>query len=510
MVRDGSAVGRGWRAPLVAGGLAVAACLASVPATEAATYEVGPGRTYTTLQAVAGLLNPGDLVLVDGNATYPGDATFRRPGAAGNPIVIRGVLVNGRRPVISGGTNTVHFRTDEIGSGADHYVFENFEVTGGSNRCIFHQAADLTLRNLVVHDCPAQGILGADWGSGSMTLELSEVYRCGSGTQNHQIYMATDEDNYPGSVFRMQHNYVHDALGGNNVKSRAARNEIYYNRIEGAYYHELELIGAECCDEGVVREDSDVVGNLLIKKGTNADFAVTRVGGDGTGQSWGRYRFVNNTIIVAGTAAVFRIFDGIESLEAHNNVFFRAGGQPVNLERTVEAVWSAGRQVAGSNNWVTAGSTNVPPEWSGTRGGADPGFANATGGDYTPGSGSPLIDGGASAVTGPPGYPFPGPLFPPAFHPPGPPGAFGQAIPRPARGQLDVGAFEGGALGPTLAIQDFSVQEGDSGAKTITITVTLSSASTSPVTVEWGTADVPSRGVKAIGDGPPEAADPRQ
>jgi len=36
---------------------------------------------------------------------------------------------------------------------------------------------------------------------------------------------------------------VHDGNGGNGVKSRAERNEIYYNWIEGSLYHELELIG---------------------------------------------------------------------------------------------------------------------------------------------------------------------------------------------------------------------------------------------------------------------------
>jgi hypothetical protein len=176
----------------------------------ATTYRVGPGRTYTTLQAVAGLLNPGDVVEVDGNATYPGDATFRRPGTAANPIVIRGVPVNGKRPFISGGTNTVYFRTDTINAGADHYVMEGFEITGGSNRCVFHQSDDLTLRDVVVHDCPAQGILGADWGSGFITIEHSEVYRCGGGTYNHQIYIGIDEDNHPDGVFRLQFSWVHD------------------------------------------------------------------------------------------------------------------------------------------------------------------------------------------------------------------------------------------------------------------------------------------------------------
>ncbi len=95
----------------------------------------------------------------------------------------------------------------------------------------------------------------------------------------------------------MQYCYIHDANGGNAVKSRAERNEIYYNWIEGALYHELELIGPDPAggvSEGAAREDSDVVGNVLRKRN---DFAVVRFGGDGTGQSNGRYRFVNNTVI---------------------------------------------------------------------------------------------------------------------------------------------------------------------------------------------------------------------
>ena len=204
--------------------LSLVAVIALASVAQAATYRVGPGRTYTNLEAVAGLLNAGDIVEVDGNATYP-SVTFTRRGTAANPIIIRGIRVNGLRPVISGGTNTVHFRTDTIGEGADHYVMEGFEITGGTSRCVFHQSDDVTLRDLVVHDCPAHGILGADWGAGSLTVEHTEVYRCGGGDSLHQIYASADQDNYPDSVFRLQYSYIHDANGGNNVKSRAARND---------------------------------------------------------------------------------------------------------------------------------------------------------------------------------------------------------------------------------------------------------------------------------------------
>jgi MYXO-CTERM domain-containing protein len=246
----------------------------------------------------------------------------------------------------------------------------------------------------------------------------------------------------------MQHCYVHDANGGNAVKSRAERNEIYYNWIEGALYHELELIGPDGQDPTLAREDSDVVGNVLVKRNT---FYVTRFGGDGTGETFGRYRFVNNTVVVLpGSSAVFRLFDGIESVEMHNNVFAIDGSGTVNLVRTAEANWSTGSAlIAGSNNWVATGASNVPAEWVGTLQGAEPGLIDLPGNDLRPLPGSPLIDAGATTTAGPPGYPFPSPLGAPAFHPPlGAIEATNTAQARPQVGSLDIGAYEYGAGSP--------------------------------------------------------------
>ncbi len=420
----------------------VSTLLAAAP-TLATTYQVGPGRPYTSLQQVAPLLDPGDVVEVDGGHTYPGDVVFTRPGTSAQPIVVRGVGAG--RPVLSGGTNTVTFQSPwPYTSGADWYVLEGFELTGGASRCLFHQAADLVVRDTVVHGCPQHGILGADQGAGSLTLERVEVHSSGSGTSRHQIYMATDQVNRPGSVFRMLHCWVHDATGGNNVKSRAERNEIYYNWVEGALYHELELIGP---DPGMPaappREDSDVVGNVLRKR--NSSFYVVRFGGDATGETAGRYRFVHNTVL-AGTSAVFRMFDRVESIEMHNNVFLREDGGAVDVIRTVEVVWASGAEViAGSNNWVVTGSTNIPSQWTGTLLGADPGFEDLAGGDLRPAAGSPLVDAADPAPAHPPGFPFPSPHFPPAFEPPRRtlPAA---PTPRLPAGPLDIGAYEHGGL----------------------------------------------------------------
>jgi hypothetical protein len=176
---------------------------------------------------------------------------------------------------------------------------------------------------------------------------------------------------------------------------------------------------------------------------------VFRIGGDGTGESHGRYRFVNNTII-AGTGAVFRCFDSLESVEMHNNVFHRPGGG-LNLMRVSDASWTQGHAViAGSNNWITAGAANVPVEWKGTLQGADPGFAGFSGDDLRPLAGSVLANAAAAGPTGAAGFAFPDPLFPPAYCPPFH-GASLSPVVRPSQGALDIGAYEVGTAAGIVA-----------------------------------------------------------
>ncbi len=436
--------------------------VAGAGSANAVTYQVGPTRTHTNLNALFAAvdLGPGDIVEVDGNVVYAGNVVMpaQDGGAPGNPVILRGIRVNGQRPHLQGGTNTIEFRL------ANHVVFEGFEVSGtgdtltGTFRCVYHHSHDLTIRDAYVHDCPRHGILGADQDSGSLTVEYTEVFNAGSNVGNHAIYMATDEVAHPGAVFRLQYSYVHDSRfddtrdGGNLIKSRAERNEIYYNWLEGGFFHELELIGPDPngaqpgWTEGLKREDSDVVGNVIVH--TSAFGAVMRFGGDATGQSFGRYRVANNTIVRlggAGTATtVFRLFDGIESLDAHNNVIWRDAASELRVVREVEADWATGAsQVAGSNNWIRTGSTFIPAAWSGTRSGASPGFVDTAAFNFRPSAGSPLIDSGNATPDSGVAFAIASPLFPPLRHPPERTLiAVGSAAARPVDGAVDIGGFE--------------------------------------------------------------------
>lgn len=389
------------------------------------TYRVGSGLPHATLQSLLGsvVLQPGDVVEVE-PGSYAGGVILQRSGAAGSPILIRGLRDGlGQRPLLSGGSNTFEFRR------ADHIVFEGFELTGGSSRCVFVHARDVVLRDLLVRDCPGQGILSADLDTGNLTLEYSEIRNSGAGSGQHSLYIQSDEVSNPGSAFRMRFNYVHRGTGGNLLKSRHERNLIHYNWFEGAWYHELELIGPDPNFQqpgwtpALVREDSELLGNVIVHSSPLNPFgAVMRLGGDGTGQSHGRYRLVNNTILVstvASPATVLRLFEDLESVEVHNNLIWRSTPGELRIERTVEAVWTAGeRRVAGSSNWINADATFVPAEWTGTLSGADPGLVDAGAFDLRPTELSPLAAAGSPAPNSPAAWPFPDPTLLPQFLPP--------------------------------------------------------------------------------------------
>ncbi|WP_150132191.1 hypothetical protein [Dokdonella koreensis] len=429
------------------------AFLAAGPAA-AATYAVGPGRPFASLQALFTdvTLRPGDVVEVDGGASYPGGAVLRQAGTTAAPIVLRGRRVDGRRPLLSGGVNTIELRR------ADHVVVEGFEITGGSSRCVFVNAADVVLRDLLVRDCSGQGILSSDQDSGSLTLEYSEIRTSGGGDSRHALYIQTDEIAHPGAVFRMRYNYLHDGLGGNLLKSRAERNEIHYNWFENAYYHELELIGPDQYTQqggwtpDLRREDSEVLGNVIVHGGSFG--AVIRLGGDGTGESRGRYRIVNNTIVATGSASnytVLRLFEGLESVEAHNNVIHRTTPGSLRIERSTEAAWSLGRRVAGSYNWVPAGATDVPAEWTGTLLGQAPGFVDAARFDFRPSVASPLNQAGHPSPASPAAWPFPAPTPLPLQLPPiRQPLAPGTGLARPPEAPPTIGALTGSRPDPVF------------------------------------------------------------
>jgi MYXO-CTERM domain-containing protein len=436
------------RAPLCS--LAALSVLWASPAL-AATLTVGKGQQFAGIEDAMAQAQPGDVIEVQGGQTYEGTINLRaeHSGTPDKPITIRGIPVDGKRPVL---THVGPGMWDNMVLllGANHVVMESFEVIGDGpgnmNYCILHMADDVTVRDFVVHNCMWQaGLTGNDTGSGSLLLEYSEFYHNGDGEYSHQIYMATDEATYPNSTFRMQFCYLHDGLGGNNVASRSQRNEIYYNWSEGAYYHDLDLIGPDVGDPDAFREDSDVVGNVFIR---STEWRVARIGGDGTNNSAGRFRFANNTMIMADSSSVvISLQQTVQTLEMYNNVIFgpKAGYKLYDLNETV----GDPTVFFGSHNWIQSGTTSIPKEFTNTIMGDDPGWVDAKNYDFRPTSKSPLVDQGTTDTVSTDPRGFPKALLLPVYHPPQhmllP---IGMADGRNDMGAPDIGAFAVNASAP--------------------------------------------------------------
>jgi hypothetical protein len=436
--------------------LAVGSILRAAPAA-AGTLSVGPGHMYAGIADAMRDAHAGDVIEVQGGNTYPGMIWLREDsgGTKDKPVTIRGIKVDGKRPVLSG-VGSGQYENIILLLNANHVVMESFEVIGDggdSNYCVVHKADDVILRDFVIHNCLHQGgIVGNDSGSGSLTLEYSELYHNGKGQSSHQIYMATDERMYPGSVFRIQFCYVHDGLGGNNVRSRAERNEIYYNWVEGAFYHELDLVGPIDGDSLSFREDSDIVGNVLIKR--NSQYRIARLGGDGDGNTGGRYRFSNNTMVMTDSSStVISLQNTVQTLEMYNNVIYgpKAGFKVYDINELI----GPATVHLGSNNWVLTGTTSIPTEWIGSLSGTDPGFVDLANDDLRPRMSSPLIDKGTAHTVSTGTLGLPRALLMPTYHPPQHLLlAIGAGDGRNNQGAPEVGAFEVNASAPGAAPQD--------------------------------------------------------
>lgn len=383
----------------------------------AAVYKVGPQRQYTQIGDVLGLLRPGDVVEVDGGWSYPGGFTLKKSGTPKAKVTLRGMRVRGQLPKIVG-VNGIKGAAVACLRG-NHCVMEGFDISAAgdplASRALYIAADDVVVRGCVVHDSPVTGIASSD-SSGSLRLEQVEVHHCGQGDRQHQIYVGSDNTAYPKAVFHMEFCHVHDGTGGNNVKSRAGRTELHYNWIEGAFFHELDLIGADPKGQapgaaGAVREDSEVLGNVIVHPETGRG-SLANLGSDGTGNSNGRYRFVGNTIVmsVGGRPGkeLFRLRGQIESCEVANNLFM-GGGFCIGFPQ--------GIRTSGENNWLPSNTRGIPTQWSNTLLGQDPKVGRQGSLAYIPLKGSPLI-GAASYPTKPvPGYEFPNPTGRPVFLP---------------------------------------------------------------------------------------------
>ena len=213
-----------------------------------ATLQVGPGRQYKAPCAAFAAAAPGDTIEIDA-ATYAGDVCT----LYADNLTIRGV---GGRPKIDAAGRNAAGKGTWVLSGKNTVV-ENIEFTEASvpdrnGSGIRLQADNLTVRNCYFHD-NENGILTGASAASEILIEYSEFGYNGAGDgYSHNMYIGNV------AKFTLRYCYSHHARTGHLVKSRAAVNQILYNRLSneatGTASYELDLPNGG---------ESYVIGNLI-------------------------------------------------------------------------------------------------------------------------------------------------------------------------------------------------------------------------------------------------------
>jgi hypothetical protein len=199
-------------------------------------------------------------------------------------IIIRGMTVNGKRPVIK--LNGIGTSNNTLGQSAAYFdsseniIFENIDIDGngatyvGKAGIYINGAKNLTLRNLRIHGfkgVDANGIFGTNNNSGLLKLENIELYdNGGANGPEHNIYINRSQID-SGFTVSMRGSWSHDAYYGHLFKSRAQR-----NILEGNYFMGTKSTNGIQTENYLV--DIPEGGTLLLRN----NILIKNASGDGS------------------------------------------------------------------------------------------------------------------------------------------------------------------------------------------------------------------------------------
>jgi parallel beta helix pectate lyase-like protein len=272
---------------------------------------VGAGEKLKSPSAAAKVARDGDVVEIEAG-TYAGDAAVWRQ----NRLTIRGV--GGRAHLRADGA-------DAEGKGiwvikgnnttVEGVEFSGAKVSDNNGAGIRLEGTSLTVRNCYFHD-NENGILTGANPTSDVVVEHSEFARNGAGDGlSHNLYIGKVRS------FTLRFSYVHHAVAGHDVKSRALRNYVEYNRImderDGTSSYSVELPNGGL---------AFVIGNLIEQGPEAENFTIVSYGTEGLQHPVNELYFVNNTVVndrPAGGRFVF--VKAADAVRIVNNLFSGRG-----------------------------------------------------------------------------------------------------------------------------------------------------------------------------------------
>lgn len=429
----------------------------------ATTYEVGPGKPYTSILEIAThSLEAGDSIKVYHKPTpYYEKFLLHGIGTAENPIVLIGIAdTEGNKPILDGtnalsNTASNYWNEDRqvllIGQASnlqsDYIIVDGFDIREANNFNTYTDdqgAADkayqanacgirvswgkhIWIRNCTIYN-NGNGIQSGNEDDQHLTIEHCHIYDNGKCSWNnsfiHNLYLSTGAN----SEVILQYCHVGElSSNGQQVKSRAQTTIIRYNWIEGGRNSCLDLVENTSHSEDYV-SDAYVYGNVIIKADDSENSRVIDFGVDNSGHfRLGTCYFYNNTCIIKdtrtwGTRRIFQLTDDVANIVADNNIFYKEDAAPYDLMAGTD-------NLSGSNNWFSDNINGINL-LNNSLSGTSPDFVDLATEDYHLLATSPCYD-----VVAAYDYPL-------AYNLTEEYVKHLQSISRPINGHIDLGAFE--------------------------------------------------------------------
>lgn len=274
---------------------AISALLLSCPAISvSATLSVGPERILKQPSDAARIAKNGDTVAIDAGI-YSGDVAVWRQ----HRLTLRGA---GGRAHLQAFGKSAEGKAIWVIKG-NNVAVENIEFSGAAvadlnGAGIRFEGTHLAVRNAHFHD-NQMGILT---GSNPLSDILIEGSEFNDNTVDFRRHGKLGHNIYIGAIrrFTLRNCYIHDAVTGHNVKSRARENYLLYNRItdeHGASSYLIDLPNGG---------DAFIIGNVLRQSPRSDNWtAIAYAGEYSRGNSDQNLYAVNNTFVNDRSRGVF-------------------------------------------------------------------------------------------------------------------------------------------------------------------------------------------------------------
>ena len=326
--------------------------VAAAKSANATVYQVGPQRTFSTLGAVVEKLEPGDIVELDAG-TYREAVKIRCNGNAQAPITLRGVGVT--RPIFDaqglvlsgrGATPRAALQIEGAYIRVEHLEFKNARNGENAAGIRLLGSTNAFIGDCVVTECD-MGIFGGD--RETVAIVGCEVAFNGAPQfdgYSHNFYMS-------GNRVVVRDCSIHDSRHGQNFKSRAHFNELWFNTIADSNEGEVGFVDAPGATD---RPHSNALlfGNTLVSRadrGGNRNKFLLFGSESGAAHQGTLYLFCNS-FVARDARNQFVKLDAIEARAVmKNNVFL--GSQ--NIFAAPQSLPQSAPLVA-SNNLVPTGA----------------------------------------------------------------------------------------------------------------------------------------------------------